>query len=380
MPKKIPIEKIQIGMMFSEPVYLDDSSVLVDAGVEIKEADYNKLIRWSIRELYTDGELIQDKKNIKKNNKDFNTSNKNEEKITAEYIKIFNRCLSVYENFIDNLINNKEFDKPKLEAITNDIIEVTKNYKNDIMGYIALELKNYVFLITHAINTTIIAIIGGRQFGLDEKELMLLGIAGLLHDIGMLKIPQNILNKKGKLTDEEYNIIKSHPIAAFKQMNKAKIFNKDVLDAVLQHQEQFDGNGYPRRIKGDKINIYARILAIADSFEAQIAYRVYRKSKTGYSAMKTVLSEALNKFDPKVLRAFLTILSIYPPGTLVQMNDNSIGAVASINSDAPLRPKVKIIVDIFGDKIVDHVIKDLRDGDELFIAHVLNKDEYMKKQ
>ncbi len=120
------------------------------------------------------------------------------------------------------------------------------------------------------------------------------------------------------------------------------------------------------------------ILAIADTFEAQIAYRVYRKTKTGYMAMKSVLAEAQNRFDPKVLRAFLVTLSIYPPGTLVQLNNNSIGAVISINPDAPLRPNVKIIIDEFGDKITDSLIKDLKNELVLFIVYVLNKDEYKK--
>ena len=94
--------------------------------------------------------------------------------------------------------------------------------------------------------------------------------------------------------------------------------------------------------------------------------------------MKSVLAEAQNRFDPKVLRAFLTTLSIYPPGTLLQLNNNSIGTVVSINSDAPLRPKVRIIVDEFGDKITDNVIKDLKVESNLFIVNVLNKDEYQK--
>ena len=180
----------------------------------------------------------------------------------------------------------------------------------------------------------ILALIGGMQLKLDDKKIKLLGISCLIHDIGMLKVPKNILNKKEKLTTEEYNTIKAHPVTIYKQLSNAGIFNQDVLDAILQHHEQFDGNGYPRKLKGEKINLYAKIIAIADTFEAQITRKVYRKAKTGYMAMKSVLAEAQNRFDPKVLRAFLTTLSIYPPGTLLQLNNNSIGTVVSINTDA----------------------------------------------
>lgn len=380
MDKKILLQDIKIGMVFSAPLYSEENSMVVEAGMPVKESDYNRMIRWGVKELHTEGELIQDKKEITKKKKFiFESDTDDEGNKTPEYVKLYNWALSLYEDFLDTLKETGEIHKNELDIVTNKIIVITSKYKNDIVGHMALETDNYDFIITHAINSTIIAVIGGIKLELPEDKLTDLCMAGLLHDIGMMKIPKEILNKKEKLTDEEYNTIKSHPISIFKQMNKSGIFGQDILDAVLQHHEQFGGNGYPRKLKGEKINIYAKILAIADTFEAQIARRTYRKTKTGYMAMKSVLAEAKNRFDPKVLRAFLTTLSIYPPGTLVQMNDNSIGAVVSINPDAPLRPKVKIIIDEFGDKITENMIKDLRDEIDLFIVHVLNKEEYQRK-
>jgi HD-GYP domain-containing protein (c-di-GMP phosphodiesterase class II) len=298
---------------------------------------------------------------------------------TPEYVIIYEKCLVLLEEFIDNYQKNNLFDKEKLEIIIKKMFELVEGFKNDIIAYMGVENDSYDFLTTHSVNSAIIALIGGYQLKLDKAQLRHLGMAGLLHDIGMMKIPKNILNKTGKLSDEEYKIIKSHPITAFKEMNAAGIFNQVVLDAVLQHQEQFDGNGYPRKLKGINISLYAKILAISDTFEAQISPRAYRKSKTSYMAMKSVLAEAQNKFDPKVLRAFLTTLSIYPPGTLLQMNDNSVGTVISINPEAPLRPQIKIIIDEFGEKMTTDLFKDLKDESELFIVKVLNKEEYQKK-
>jgi len=379
MRRKIAIEDLQIGMVFSKPLYTSENNALIPAGVALKEADYNRLVRWGIKELYTEGELVevQDEyldDSIISELSDDETINLH----NVEYMNNYTSCLSFFEQFIETYLSKEEFDKPKLEEIIKKLLELIENYKNDIISYMGVEKEEYDFLITHSINSTIIALIGGIQLKLDKSQLRHLGMAGLLHDIGMLKIPKVILNKKGKLNDEEYNLIKSHPITAFKEMNRAGIFNQVVLDAVLQHQEQFDGNGYPRKLKGDKIGLYARILAIADSFEAQISPRAYRESTTSYMAMKTVLAEAHNKFDPKVLRAFLTTLSIYPPGTLLQLNDNSISTVMSINPDAPLRPNVKIVIDSFGEKIKDKIVKNLKEESELFIVRVLNRNEYNK--
>jgi HD-GYP domain-containing protein (c-di-GMP phosphodiesterase class II) len=373
MAKKIPIEDIKIGMVFSKPLYTGENNTLIPALVPIKEADYNRLIRWGVKELLTEGELVEEVI-PEKDEFDFKT----EDIEIPEYINKYYICLNLFSEVADTYIKNGEFEKNKLEDIIDKIIELVKNHKNDILSYMGIENEEFGFIITHSINSTIIALIGQEQLKLDPRQIRSLAMAGLLHDIGMLKIPQAILNKTDKLTDEEYNLIKSHPIIAYKDMNKGSLFNQSILDAVLQHQEQFDGNGYPRKLKGDKVGLFAKILAVADTFEAQISPRAYRKSKSGYMAMKSVLAEAKNKFDPDVLRSFLTTLSIYPPGTVLQLNNNSIGSVISVNPNAPLRPVVKIIVDEFGEKIDENVIKDLKEEQDLFIVRVLNKEEYKK--
>ena len=376
MKKKISLDDLKIGMKFSAPLYTDDDHAVLESGVTIKESIYNRLVRWGIKDLYTDGDLI-----IEEIDEDINLDEDIENLIkeSNNYIHIYKKCLADFDDFMEKITKEDTFDKESLEKIIKAINVLVDEYKNDVISYMAVESDDFEYLTTHAINTTIISIIGGKELKLDENQLRLLGIASLLHDLGMLKIPKEILNKKDKLTSSEYSIIKSHPISAYKQMSNSGLFNQDVLDAVLQHHEQFDGNGYPRKLNGSKINIFAKIISIADSFEAQIAQRVYRKSKTGYMAMKSVLAEAQNRFDPKVLRAFLLTLSIYPPGSLLQLNDNSIGTVISINPTAPLRPVIRIIVDEFGEKISENVTKDLKEESELFIVKVLNKDEYLKK-
>ncbi|MBN2544662.1 MAG: HD-GYP domain-containing protein [Spirochaetes bacterium] len=382
MAKKISINEIKIGMVFTEPLLTEDNNIVIQAGVPIKEADYNRLVRWGIKNLITNGEIITDEKNISKEELSYNFLKSNEEvnknMVEPEYKYLYNFCITLYNEFITQLQETEVYDKAKLKFIVNKIIQLVTKYKNEIISYMALSNKEYDYITTHSINTTLISIIGGKEYGLSDNEIELLGISALLHDIGMAKIPSEILNKSNKLTDEEFKIIKTHPVTAFKNMNKTNIFNSAVLDAILQHHEQYNGNGYPRKLVGEKISLFARFLAVSDAFEAQIAYRSYRKTKTGYLAMKSVLAEASNKFDPKVLRAYLNAFSIYPPGTIVQLNDNSIGTVTSINHDAPLRPKIKILIDKFGERIFENVVKDLKEDEECFILKVLDKDEYQK--
>ncbi len=374
MTKKIPIEEIKIGMVFSKPLYTGEYNTLIPALVPIKESDYNRLIRWGVKELLTEGELVEESK---PDRDDIDLTEKNIN--IPEYVNNYYACLNMFSDVAETYIKTGEFEKNKLEDIIDKILDLVKNHKNDFLSYMGIENEEFGFIIIHSINSTIISIIGQEQLKLDPRQLRSLAMAGLLHDIGMLKIPQAILNKTNKLTDEEYNLIKSHPIIAYKDMNRGSIFNQSILDAVLQHQEQYDGNGYPRKLKGEKLGLFAKILAVADTFEAQISPRAYRKSKTGYMAMKSVLAEAKNKFDPDVLRSFLTTLSIYPPGTVLQLNNNSICTVISVNSNAPLRPVVRVIIDEFGEKIEENITKDLKEEQDLFIVRVLNKDEYQNK-
>jgi len=374
MAKKFLIEDIKVGMKFSAPLYTNDNNLVLESKVEIKESIYNRFIRWGIKELYTDGELLgtEPEKEIKKK------KDKEPDAETKEYIFLYHNALNIYEDFLKTVTESEKFDKKVLDSINENIFKLVNEYKNEIISFMALENKKYDYLVIHGVNTTIIAIIGGKELKLGELDLKQLSYACLLHDIGMQKIPKTILNKTGKLSDEEFNIIKSHPITIYKQLSKVGILSQSVLDAILQHHEQYDGNGYPRKINGEKINIFAKIISVADTFQAQIASRVYRKSKTGYLAMKSVLAEAKNRFDPAVLRAFLLTLSIYPPGSLLQLNNNAIVTVVSVNTDAPLRPKVRILIDEFGDKITEPVILDLKEEAELYIVNVLNKDDFQK--
>ncbi|HOJ63544.1 MAG TPA: HD-GYP domain-containing protein [Spirochaetota bacterium] len=296
-----------------------------------------------------------------------------------DFVDYYNYCLSAYEDFLDKFINKNVIDNETLENIIKKIFLIIKKAKNNVISHMALNTENYNFNIYHGINTTILALICGETMKLTDRQMRELAYVGLLHDIGMLKISEEILNKEDKLTEEEYNKIKTHPIIAYKLLNEKNIFGRDVLDPIIQHHEQFDGNGYPRKISKDKIHIYAKIIAIADAFEAQIAVRAYRKSKSGYSAMKEVLADAQNRFDPIVLRAFLQSLSIYPPGTIVQLNNNAIGTVTNVNPNAPLRPELKIIIDEFGEKPTKLTIIDLKNEPSLFIVRVLNKDDYFNK-
>jgi len=147
----------------------------------------------------------------------------------------------------------------------------------------------------------------------------------------------------------------------------------DILS--LQHHEQYDGKGYPRGLKGNQINEYSRIASIADCYEAQIVQRSYRKKQLFYHAMKDLLASGVNKFDPVILRTFLSKMSVYPIGSLVQLNDGCIGLVIGSVPEKPLRPIIKLIFDKNQNKITKHIILNLLTETSLFITRALEENE-----
>ena len=295
-----------------------------------------------------------------------------------DFVETYNLCTQLYQGFLDSFIQRNVFEFEKLEVIIKKLLIITKKHKADLVSHIAMMQSDTPMSVKHGLNSTILALITGDVLKLNEKQLRELALVGLLHDIGMLKIPAEILNKEGKLTEEEYKTIKTHPIISYKLINEKNIFGKDVLSPIIQHHEQFDGNGYPRQLPGEKIHVFAKIMAIADTFEAQISDRAYRKSKNGYTAMKEVLADSANRFDPKILRAFLSILSMYPPGTIVQLNNKCVATVISINQSAPMRPSVKVLLDEEGQKPQTPRIIDLKTAPTVFIVKVLDKSDINK--
>ncbi|MDX9802373.1 MAG: HD domain-containing phosphohydrolase, partial [Spirochaetia bacterium] len=145
---------------------------------------------------------------------------------------------------------------------------------------------------------------------------------------------------------------------------------------VLQHHERWDGKGYPNGLAGDQINLLSRIIAVTDSFEAMNRAKSYRSSMIGYAAMKQILNENSKKYDASIVKLFIKVLGIYPPGSFVILNDTSIGKVVKVKKIAPLRPVIKLLIDNNGNKCEDSNIEiDLVTKTGLFIVKVLDLSE-----
>jgi len=170
-----------------------------------------------------------------------------------------------------------------------------------------------------------------------------------VHDIGYLRISQEIINKPSKLSKEEYDQMKKHTIYGVELLDKIENIPECASEVVHQHHERIDGTGYPEGKKGEEISEYAKIVAIAEVYEAITHPRPYRREKIiPYEGVKIIVQNGKNSFEPELVKVFLNSISPYPPGSFVLLNNSAIGRVSSVNKGLPLRPVVEIFFDTDG--------------------------------
>lgn len=211
--------------------------------------------------------------------------------------------------------------------------------------------KEHAQTADHCLNVTILALLLGRHLNLSEEDLTLLGMGAMLHDIGMMRIPSELLEKPGKLTEAEFAIVKRHPLEGFTVLKLAQQVPEAALSVVRSHHERLDGSGYPDKLKGEAVPLMARITAIADAYDAMTGGYTYKRALPPHEALKVLRNECTESYGNDLTQEFMRCLGIYPVGSLVQLNSGSLGLVVASNPEARLRPTLMLVRDEHGNEI-----------------------------
>jgi len=201
------------------------------------------------------------------------------------------------------------------------------------------------YTYAHSINVSAIAVVFGEYLGLSRPELVHLGISGMMHDLGKTAVPSQIINKTGRLTTDEFDEIKRHPQHGYDILKKHEEMPDEVLEAVRAHHEKFNGSGYPNGSARKNIPGFARILSLADVYDALTSDRSYKDAILPNKALAIMYGMREQDFDPLEVQLFIKCLGIFPSGSLVKLNTGSYGVVYESNPTLPLMPKIKIILD-----------------------------------
>lgn len=254
---------------------------------------------------------------------------------------------------ISYLYNNPDISESveKVDDLSATLVDIISGDEN--VGISLDELKcsdEYTF--KHSLDVAAMSIVIGKMLGMPESQLRELSMAGLLHDLGKTRIPTNILNAPRKLTDIEFNMMKTHPVYGYQNIMDIESIPDRVKLGVLQHHEKWNGNGYPQKLEGEKISLYARILTVADVYGALVTSRPYKTAYSPSLAIEMMMAMTAD-FDIHILRVFLRSIVLYPIGSKVILSTGEIAGVIKNNRENVLRPEVMtqdgVRYDLFND-------------------------------
>lgn len=223
----------------------------------------------------------------------------------------------------------------------------------------------------HSVAVCALMVSLARQLQLDEKQTLAAGLAGLLHDIGKAKVPLEVLNKPGRLTDEEFTVVKGHPAHGHAMLLAIGDVDAEVLDACLHHHEKMDGTGYPHRLQAEQIGLMARMTAICDVYDAVTSDRPYKKAWDPSEALRRMAEWSGTHFDKRLFQAFVKSIGIYPVGSLVRLTSGRLAVVVE-QAGSLVAPRVKVF---YSTKSQMRVLPEVLDLDRMVNEKIVARED-----
>jgi len=262
----------------------------------------------------------------------------NDELVAAQ--EICARAKTAVVEMFSHVRMGRALELEHIGALVDDISSSIARHPNAFISLARLKsLNDYTYMHSVAVCALMIAL--GNQLNLPAALIRRVGMAGLLHDIGKMAIPGAILNKPGRLSGDELELVRTHPLEGEKTLLATSLLCDMVVDVCLHHHERIDGSGYPHQLVGDQISLFARMAAVCDVYDAITSDRAYNQGWDPAVAIQQ-MSTWDGHFDDEVFRAFLKSVGIYPVGSIVQLKSGSIGVVIEQHADSLLTPKIKL--------------------------------------
>lgn len=349
--------QLQPGMTIARNIFSAAGTLLLSKDVILDELIISRLEVLGIDSVYVNHPLLE-----------VQPQEVLAEETRVEIIKLTNQA---FESFRSSLTFN-----------LNGICEVMRQIVEDAVGnrHVLVQItdirarEDYSF--GHSINVCLLSVMIGIKMNLNRQQLYELSLGAVLHDVGMLQIPDSIAQKTDPLSSEDWQLIQGHAKSGFDVIRKVGQIPLVSAHVAFQHHEKIDGSGYPRGLSGDNIHLYARIAAVADLYDAITSDRPYRKAYLPHEAYDIMLASRGTKLDPRIVDVFMENVALYPIGTTVLLDTGEVGVVVKLYPKMQARPVVKVILDESGKSLEDpEKIIDFTQDLIRFVVKVLKPEE-----
>lgn len=392
----VTLDSLKEDLTFTGDLYIGSNFVVLPHTAPVTETLLNQLKAWNFQEFVCEGSLslggdigvsIASKEEEKKpsvteqvneslkkaleNSKTLRLGNSDKSRMDIVH-SVYEEYMNYINSVFTHYVTHRKINQAELSDTVKDLIVFIKDNRRYILRVTpSVEVRTKNFLVAHSMRTTVLAITIGLQQHMALSKLIELGVACILHEIGMVRLPPQLYMTDKKFTAGEKAQVMTHPILGYNIL-KDLDFPMSIQLGVLEHHEKENGTGYPRQLSGDKIITYAKIISVACTFEAITAPRSYKDERSTFDAMVEMLKNANHQYDDGAIKALLYSVSLFPIGAYVFLKNGKVAEVTDVNPDNPKLPVVQLLLE----KEKDGSPKTIQTNDsDCAIVRVLSKKE-----
>lgn len=357
--KSVAVRGMPTQKHLTAPSFLDEKYILLSPETPFSESLKHRMIKWGFEELHTEGEISEDAIALTGSAGGTDSApllsieeGAQESRALAEAQRFYSGMLGFTEKLFTDFATRNELPQRPVSEKIKELVEAVRARRKYLLRFPALQNVDKNYVIEHSVKTTILSVAMGATLRFPPHKLIELGTAALLHESGLVRLPPQLYMSEARLSDKERKALTAHTLLGFKQLKQFS-YPLSVCIAVLECRENVDGSGYPRAISGERISVYAKVIAVAGSYAAMTADRPYRKARDPHETMLELLRDRGKKYDEAALRALLLNLSLFPLGTSVELANGYRGLVIDAADDNPKAPVVRIMVSASGERYAD---------------------------
>lgn len=335
MVKDLPFSELQPGQRLQQTIYDDNGRILLRSGTVLTFRHLQLMKDWRLDYVSVDVEIPEEERE------------QPEPDVHLVGQGVQNEMMQAIQEVFTSVTEDKALALDRMVSCAPILVEEVTSHDHVTLDLAGLRrVDNYTFM--HSLAVAVLAIAAGAEIGLKRELLLDLALSALLHDIGKVNIPPQILHKPGPLTPDEWVVMRRHPRLGAELLTERSGLSTPIMRGVYEHHERNDGSGYPHRLRGEQICLMGKIIAVADFYDSITSDRIYRGGTEPHLAVEQLIAESLSTYDGNTVGSFIRSLAVYPVGRIVVMDNGEIGRVLSYDHNVPHRPKVLILQDSDG--------------------------------